>query len=111
MWFLQSILELILGKVDSLLLLAPADLTSHSEKSVALIHKKIIHLEGSPNCSAIVSDSVLGPFEGRASRLLSSHVVANHVIGCGSRVVFLHVGEGFPSVFISVPAHFELHLT
>ena len=68
-WFLQSILELLLGEFYLLLLLAPADLTSHSEKSVALIHSKVIHLEGLPDYSENLSDSVLGPFQGRISRL------------------------------------------
>ena len=89
-----------------LLLLDPAELTSHLEKVVALIHSKVIHLEGSPDCPTNVSNSVIGPFQGRISQILSIHVVVNHVIGCVSRVVLLHVREGFPCVFIIVPENF-----
>ena len=106
MWFLQSILEPLLGKFDLLLLLAPANLTSHLEEVVALIYSKVIHLEGSSDRSANVSNSLLGPFQVLISRLLSIHFVANHVIGCGSRVVFLNFREGFPYVFIIVPENF-----
>ena len=53
---------------------------------------------------------MFGPFDIWVSRLLSSCVVSNHVISCGSRIVFLHVREGFPCVLIGIPAYLELQL-
>ena len=53
---------------------------------------------------------VLGPFEIWISRLLSSCIVANHIIGCGSQIVFLHIREGFPCVLIGIPDYLELQL-
>ena len=101
----QSIFELLPGKVNSLLLLSPADSASHSEKEVALFHPKIIQFDGYPNRSADIPDSIICPFEIWSSLFLSSHVIANHIIVCGSRVVFLHVREGLPCVLIGVPAY------
>ena len=40
--FLQTIPERLLGKVNSFLLLASADLKSHALKAVALVHPKVI---------------------------------------------------------------------
>ena len=53
---------------------------------------------------------MFGPFEIWVSRLLSSCVVANHVIGCGLRMVFLHIREGFPCELIGIPDYLELQL-
>ena len=53
---------------------------------------------------------MFGPFEIWVSRLLSSCVVANHIIGCGLWMVFLHIREGFPCELIGILAYIELKL-
>ena len=108
--FLQTVLVLILGKLNSLLLLTSVDLTSHAVFAFDLVHPKVIQFQGFPYCPADIVNSVLGPFETWMPRLLSSHVVKNHVVRCGSRMVFLHIRKGFPCVLIDIPAYLEFQL-
>ena len=61
--FLQTVLVLILGKVNSLLLLTSTDHTSHAVKAVALVHPKVIQFQVLPYRPADIVNSVLGPFE------------------------------------------------
>ena len=86
------------------------ELTSHAVKAVALVHPKVIKFQVLPYCTAHIRNSVLGTFEIWISRLLYIHVVANHVIGCGSRMVFLHIKEGLPCVLIGITDYLELQL-
>ena len=74
---------------------------SSSLKSYSLIIRRIVRHISQIVCLAHLRSGSLDLF---------LVLVVNHIIGCGSRMVFLYIREGFPCEIIGIPDYLELQL-